>query len=422
MKALALLRTAGHLEMDAASTYSPRAVTLLLIAATSYLAFLSAINAHIFRASPALVGLVEALIYAACFAQIARALSPRLILVWLFASAALVLLWLIRQEADIKSLRDLIIPMLFFALGRYVADMKFADVLLYRLLLLLVVVGLFEAVALDLYASLFNTFSFYVNLGTINEASAMFDGQALTLNGYRPEGIGRTLLPWLLGNHRVSSLLMDPVSLGNFAVISVAWALSMTDGETRTRVVLLGGAIALLVMADSRFGALVLLVMAGVRCLPVSLVDRGALLIPLLAGAATIAVAILSPSYGDNLLGRLSGSGQVLLALEPREWLGIRSPMPGYADMGYGYVLTRFGVPLATMLFCCLFLGGQLSRRARYFRAFAILYASLILAVSGTSLFALKTAATLWFLMGVASLDRGPPAGDSIPSGGRSSS
>jgi putative polymerase len=391
---------------SARAAYSPRAVTLLLFAATAYLGVLSAINAHVLRASPALVGLVEAMIYAACFAQIARSLTPRLVLSWLVIAAALVLLWLIRQEPDIKGLRDLIIPMLFFALGRHVSDVRFADRVLLGILSMLVVVGIFEALAVDAYASVFQTFSFYVNLGSIDAASAMFEGQTLTLNGYRPEGIGRTLLPWLLGSHRVSSLLMDPVSLGNFAVITVGWALSKTGKDEGSRLWLLLGAATLLVLADSRFGTFGVIVMVAARFLPVSFVDRGALLVPVLAASATVGVALLAPSYGDNLVGRLTGSGQVLFSMPPAEWLGVHSPMPGYADMGYAYVLTRFGFPLMALLFFGLFLTGQLSHRAQYFRAFAILYASMILAVSGSSLFALKTAGVLWFLMGVASTDR----------------
>lgn len=386
--------------------YSPRAVTLVLFAATTYLGMLSAVNAHVLRASPALVGLVEALIYAACFAQIARALTPRLVIAWLVIAATLALLWLLRQEPDIKGLRDLIIPMLFFALGRHVSDVRFADRVLLGLLLMLVVVGIFEAIAVDAYATVFQTFSFYVNLGSIDAAGAMFDGQALTLNGYRPEGIGRTLLPWLLGNHRVSSLMLDPVSLGNFAVITVAWALSKESKGERSRLWLLLGAATLLVLADSRFGTFSVIIMVIARFLPPSFVDRGALLVPAVAASATVAIALLIPSYGDNLLGRLTASGQVLFSMPPAEWLGVYSPMPGYADMGYAYVLTRFGLPLIALMFFGLFLAGNLSGRAQYFRAFVVLYASMILAVSGSSLFALKTAGILWFLVGVASTDR----------------
>jgi putative polymerase len=392
---------------EAASTaYSPRAVTLLLFAATTYLGALSAVNAHLMRASPALVGLVEAVIYAACFAQIARTLSPRLVLSWLVIASVLALLWLIRQEPDIKGLRDLIIPMLFFALGRHVSDVRLADRALLGLLLVLVAVGIFEAIAVDAYAAVFQTFSFYVNLGSIDASAAMFEGQALTLNGYRPEGIGRTLLPWLLGSHRVSSLMLDPVSLGNFAVITVAWALSKKSKDEPIRLWLLLGAATLLILADSRFGTFSAIIMVCARFLPASFVDRGALLIPTAAAAATVAIALLAPSYGDNLFGRLAASGQALFSMRPTEWLGVHSPMPGYADMGYAYVLTRFGFPLVALMFFGLFLVGSLSPRAQYFRAFAVLYASMILAVSGSSLFALKTAGMLWFLMGVASTDR----------------
>jgi putative polymerase len=68
--------------------------------------------------------------------------------------------------------------------------------------------------------------------------------------------------------------------------------------------------------------------------------------------------------------------------------------------MGYAYLLSRWGVLLCIALWVALWMVKMPDERGVRFRAYAALYISLILTVSGTSFFALKTAGLLWFLMG----------------------
>src|SRR5690606_7982816 len=121
------------------------------------------------------------------------------------------------------------------------------------LVLIVIAIGLVEAIFFDTYTRYINTFTYYIGLGGIAEASAQIAGQTVTLNGLRPEGIGRTLLPQLLGSHRVSSIFLEPVSLGNFAVIIMAWALAKPTEQWRRTAWFLFGAMVLVVLADSRF-------------------------------------------------------------------------------------------------------------------------------------------------------------------------
>ena len=387
------------------SAYPGTLVTTLLVASVCYLSVLSFLNARGIHASATLVGLVEALIYIVCLGVQVKRLPLSTVALSCAVCAWIVFTWLIRQSPDVKSLRDLLIPVLFLSLGQYVADVGFADRCLKLIVGILVAIGLFEVVFTDSYASLFNTFSFYVNVGGINESSAMFQGQLLTLNGYRPEGIGRTILPFLLGSHRASSVLMEPVSLGNFSVILLAWVLSKSWPEIRKSSALVFCAALLITLCDSRFGLMMSVALIAYRWLPI----RGKLApaLPFLMLAAVLGITSFIPSDGDNLLGRITRSGIELFHFDWSLLLGLSGPLPNFGDMGYAYLLSRFGAPLSIALCVALFLIPMADPRGVRFRALIVLYLFASLAISGTSIFALKTAGLMWFLFGVLSVASG---------------
>lgn len=376
-------------------------VTGILVASACYLSVLSLVNAQLFAASPVVVGLAEAAIYTACiFVQAKRfALTTVALSICIFAWLAFT--WLVRQSPDVKGVRDLLIPVLFFSLGRYVANVDFADRCLKLIIVILVTVGLFEVFFTDIYANLFNPFLFYVRIGGIDESAAMYGGQLLTLNGFRPEGIGRTILPQVFGPHRASSLLMEPVALGNFSVILMAWALSKPMEELRKIPVFVAGAAMLITLSDSRFGMMMSVALIALRMLPLSLMRRLAPLLPFLILAVLVGLTWAVPSVGDNLLGRITMSGRELLHFDSALLMGLGSPLPNYGDMGYAYLLSRFGAPMSIALIVVLFLLPMADDRGVRFRALIVLYIFSNLAISGTSVFALKTAAVAWFLMGV---------------------
>lgn len=392
-----------HRMMSVQQAFPAKLVAGILVASACYLSVLSLINAQAFPASPALVGLAEAVIYATCICvQINR--MPLATVAFSFCVFAwLAFAWLIRQAPDIKGVRDLMIPILFFSLGRYVANVDFADRCLKLIIAILVTVGLFEVFFTDIYANLFNPFLFYVRIGGIDESAAMYGGQLLTLNGFRPEGIGRTILPQLFGPHRASSLLMEPVALGNLSVILMAWALSKPLQEMRKITVFIFGAAMLISLSDSRFGLMMSVALIAFRSMPVDLMRRLAPLLPFLILAVLVGLTWLLPSVGDNLLGRITMSGIELLHFDSALLMGLASPLPNYGDMGYAYLLSRFGAPMSIALIVALFLIPMADDRGVRFRALIVLYIFSNLAISGTSVFALKTAAIAWFLMGVLS-------------------
>lgn len=366
-----------------------------------YLAVLAFANAHVLYVSPALVGLVELAIYLLCGAQLVQRFSPSLLAVGLAIGSMLVFLWLFRQAVDPKSFRDLLIPVLFFGLGQAVADRRLADGLVSATLAILVLVGFFELLFLDLYSQIFQPLSLYINLGTMTQEQSIYADQALSLNGFRPEGIGRSLMPELLGSHRVSSLYMEPPSLGGAAIIFGAWALARAKDEPRKAAAWLAGTLVLIVLADSRFGTLTFVALVLTRMVPATVADYASRCLPFAAVAACLLVAGLWPEVGDNYMGRLTTTGNALSDMSFEAVLGLSRLTLTYSDSGYAYVLSRFGMPLALGLFVTVCLLRPRDDASRHFRAFVLVYVSLYLCVSGTTIFALKTSGLLWFLCGV---------------------
>jgi putative polymerase len=381
-------------------------VAVLLLLTVCNLPLLAFLNARGFAASSALVALAEALAFALCLSLQLRRLPPWTVALALGVFSWIVLTWLLRQRPDLKSLRDLMIPILFLSLGRQVADSAFAERCLRWVTALVLVVALLEVLFTDAYGTFFNTFSFYAGLGSIRESASMFSGQTLTLNGFRPDGIGRTLLPALLGAHRTSSIFLEPVSLGNFAAILLAWNLSLEWKDRSKEALLLGlAALLLIVLSDSRFGLLMAVLLLGYRLLPMPAFRWVAPAFPFVLFGAILAVGWTLAVLGDNLLGRIAMSGQALLAFDTARIMGMDSPLPMYGDMGYAYVLSRFGALPVIGLLLLLFLMPCTSERAQRFRAMLVLYLFSSLAISGTSVFALKTAGLMWFLLGALTAD-----------------
>ncbi|MCX8521386.1 MAG: hypothetical protein ORN28_07605, partial [Rhodoferax sp.] len=250
----------GPAALPARVAFPAFGVRLALLTSVLGLPALAMLNVAGLPVSSGLVVLLELLIFCLCLLLQVQRIPPWTLALLLGLLSALLLNWLLRQSMDIKSARDLLIPVLFVSLGRMVADADWADRWLRGMVLLVLAVGLFEAVFPGAYGRLFDTFSFYSRLGSIHESAAMVAGQTLTLNGFRPEGIGRTLLPALLGHHRTSSLFLEPVSLGNFAVIVLAWQLAKDwAAMRRCDGWMLAAALLLIVLADSRFGMLMAL-------------------------------------------------------------------------------------------------------------------------------------------------------------------
>ena len=377
-----------------------RLLLAILIGATVYQAVLCFVHTHFFKTTTAVVGAAELCIYIACAVLLLKRIELSFVAILAMVGAYLLSLALLRSSLDPKGFRDIIILVLFYFLGRNFGDVKFADRALKVIICIVLVMGFFELLLTDLYSNLFNVFSYYLSQGNMT-GNNWVEGSKLALNGVRPEGIGRTILPSLLGSHRVSSIFLEPVSMGNFSVIVAAWGLSKGGEQWRQMVLFCGAAAIMIALADSRYGMVTVALMILARLALHGVSNRMVMVLPFVCAVILVLFGMYYGSrYGDNIPGRLYSSGITMIGFGAAEIFGLAGYNVNFGDMGYSIILTRFGLLGLTVLWVCLWMMKMRDEPGERFRTYVVIYMSLILCISGTSLFALKSAGVLWFLLG----------------------
>ena len=305
---------------------------------------------------------------------------------------------------DVQPARDFLIPVVFFVLGTRCPSPIAADRIMSVLAFIVVAVGVLEFLFLNEYTRYFDISSYYYARGSISAEEFAYSSAKLFVSGLRPEG--RALFPFI-GDHRVSSVFLEPVSPGNFAVLLFYWALVRSFATRRLKLFQFACALLLTVLADNRFGLVMcgsgLLFIVLVRKAPPMLLKLILLLLPCAGALGVIAIALANPFYpiNDSFLGRSVSSGQALMSLDLFNWLGLEGvgSTVNIYDSGYTYTVAVIGAP-AFLALWTLFV--SLKGRAKdfpTFRAMLALYYAMILCVS-YSPFTIKTAAVAWFLLG----------------------
>ena len=408
-----------------------RLLTFIIVASVGYQAVLCLINNFVIPASRPLVGLAEAFILLACAPFLARRLLPGVVALACIAAAMLCVLGMLNEQLNIKAFRDIAIPLCYFWLGCNVGKPEMADRALKVVIWVVIVLGMFELLFVDRYTELFDIFGYYVNIGSLLPVTEYVRESKLQFNGIRPEGIGRTLLPGLLGPHRVSSVFLEPVSLGNFATLCAAWGIARDREEWRSGVFFVVAAVFLMVLSDSRFALMTVSLFVFMRILLQGKSINTAIIAPFLAVAMLVLVGLAtkheaSGLMSDDLNGRLAYSGWSLMEFD-LPMLMATNINDAYPDEGYAHMLSTFGLPLCLLFWFSLWVLPMTDSRSIRFRALISVYIALILCVSGSSFFALKSAGLLWFLVGCcmhnpAPVPRRPVPGPNAFSGGQDGS
>ena len=385
---------------DTSRLTEQRLVIGIIIASICYQAILCLLNTQVHIASRALVGASEGLIVLACLPILARRLLHGTIILLLLTGALLTVSSLISSELAVKAFRDLLIPVCFFWVGCNIGKPELAERALTIAIAVIISFGLFEFFFVDQFTNIFDIFGYYVATGNLAPITEYVRDSKLQMNGIRPEGIGRTLFPGLLGSHRVSSVFLEPISMGNFATMCAAWGLSKDFKQIRQMLFFLGAAFVMMVLSDSRFALMSVSLMLVARFALKGTNVNLAILAPFLAIAMLLIMGMDATGRGsDSFGGRLSFSGFTLLHFDISLLFGL-SGMQNFADQGYAYVISSFGLPVCLLFWFSFWLVKMPNDQALRFRAFIAIYLSLILCISGNSAFAFKTSAVLWFLLG----------------------
>lgn len=375
---------------------------VIVLLAVLFNAVLSIINAHVKTLSMAsVIGTELALVVAANLFSLYH--LRRRMLPWhgmIFAIAAFaVIRAAITGSFEPKYVRDVLVIPTFLLLGMTTPAHR-----LTRLVVTLhvVVVGcvLFEAFFANAYSSLFEVRQYYIATRGFDDTAFWDDSSNLFVSATRP--FDRFF--GFIDLHRVSSVFMEPVSLGNYIVIVTAFLCANYHRMTwKTRLFLAIGNFIALVACDGRLATVTLLAIAAVSLVVPHLPRKIAVLyLPAaVVGAFLLAGLTDASAHDDNFLGRVAFCVKLLSRYDLMEWLGMsdRFIMQAF-DSGIAYMITTQSIVGVTLFWLLFVLSSDETNadQATYLHAVGI-YVVLTMLVS-YSLFSIKTAALLWFIHG----------------------
>jgi putative polymerase len=388
----------------------PMLASFLVAAALSFNFILCFLNTNILNISNLHVVGCEFVILTLAFLAAYSASSPTGVYFLIALVLYLVFLALLRGiyslgGIDVKIVRDFLIPFAFVWLGKTIS-LSDADRIVRWTAIVILCVGGFEYLFLDVFLKYFNVIGFYIARGTTpdTEVARMASG-GLMVSGIRPADQGRELLPWLLGPHRVSSIFLEPSSLGNFGIIVSLWAVmrSKIDGALWWGLLVAG--LCCIVLSDTRFAMVFLALGILVLLLPPSFGSPIVSVFPVVAVLFLLLVITPADLTSNDTQGRLAYSAFALSEFEVFNWLGFAESPQQTFDAGYAYVFSEVGIIGALVLWFCFM---SLSGRNLYFyalrNAFGTYFAALFLI--SQSQMTIKTASLLWLLLGAISSAR----------------
>lgn len=367
----------------------------VLIGALVFNAGLCLVNTVIFPVSDTLVMGCEMVLVALALGMAATRDAALYLILGLFVSYML-LLMAMRPMLDLKAVRDVLIPVAFYFLGRRLLDVRLVDKVALVSGAIVLAMGLFEYLDLDLFSKYFNVIQYYIARGTVAASEVTDKSSTLFASGMRPDA--RNILPFL-GPHRVSSVFLEPVSAGNFGAILVMWGLVRRGMPGRWALMALGASA--IVLSDARFGLYVCLVtvaltLAGARVprVLVYLAPFG-----LLAGLAIYGLSSAQVDWENNLAGRMLWTARLITSLDLDGIFGLLADKIFLSDSGYAYSLRSFGLIGVVFLWALVVFGREVNPDAWRFKLLVAAYLTLLMLISDSP-YSIKTAALMWFMLG----------------------
>ncbi|MCW6506512.1 hypothetical protein [Lichenifustis flavocetrariae] len=298
---------------------------------------------------------------------------------------------------DPKFIRDVLLIPVFVLLGLSSAPGDLLRVTV-KLQWLVLAVMLFEAIRPDDFGRLFNVMSYYINTRGF-QAESFWNGDSdLFVSATRP---GERFLFASLNIHRLSSIFLEPVSLGNYCVlVAMIMIVCWSSLSLRQRVFFCISDAMILVGCDGRFATVSIVLMLAVRFVaPLMPRFSNVLYLPGILGVSAIVVNLfhISP-LGDDFPSRTAGSITALSHLTPAGLLGYSGPFSyNVMDSGIAYLVYSQSLCGAAVIWAFIALGmPQRDRLAQVMLHAISLYFTMNLLIS-YSVFSIKTAALLWF-------------------------
>ena len=375
----------------------------LVVWATMFNAVLAIVNAHVLKLTPASVIAAETLITLACYLVALLRYRPEARTWW--ALFVLILLAfslesLARGDLQVKYVRDVLIIPTFILLG-LTSPRRNLDRTVCIVHLIVILVGLYEALDTEGYAKLFDVPGYYINTRGYEDDNFWNKQSDLFVSAVRPGE--RVFLPFL-DLHRLSSIFLEPVSLGNYNSIITAFICARWTSLSRAMAgFLVVGNVLILIGCDGRLAGMssVLIVLSAFIA---AYMPRGtaSLYLPLTLACAFVATDLLGLNAGpDDLSGRIAHTVYLLREYEVVDLFALSDRFIWQAvDSGVAYLIMTQTILGFAVIWLIVTVGPRQDRpeQARYTHALSI-YLSLAMMVS-FSILTIKTAALLWFVQG----------------------
>jgi putative polymerase len=399
---------------------SPAIPEFILIFAVSFNALLAIANGHGVTLQRGHVVVAEMVVYAAAFGVIFLN-ADRKMLPWFLLTVFIVLNGLLiglgNSDFNPKYIRDVLAIPTFIMLG-----MTYRSQSLTRPIVILQTVvfaiAIVEAVSPETYSAIFQVLKYYVNTRDVATSAFWNTDSDLFVSATRP---GDRFFGFV-NLHRVSSIFLEPVSLGNYCVVIAIFLIAYwKELDVTTRLYLAGSTFALLVACDGRLASASILFVLFAAVFVRNIQSRWAVLyLPMMLLASVLLVLNfnLDPRQ-DNFTGRIAGSMNTLSQIDSAGLFGLdASSSNAAADSGITYFVLSQSFIGVIVIWCavCLVPEGRRYFTRLYVHGIAI-FVPLNLLVS-YSLFSVKTASLIWFCFGYFFMNDDPvEVQSSTPSG-----
>lgn len=379
-----------------------RPAACILAGAMFFNAALAIVNAHVVPLQSAAVVACEALLLVAAHAVIAARARPQM-LPWYLLLLPIVLFGLLRASAlgtlEAKYVRDLALIPTFFLLGLVFPREKLGSLLV--AIHAAVLAGLLlEWASLDGYANLFAIKDYYIRTRGTSEEGFWNTSSTLFVSATRPDDRFFSFVGW----HRMSSIFLEPVSLGNYCVVIAACVCAFPAALRRGQLLFLAAGTALMLIGcDGRLATVTIAAIAAISVVAPRLPPNASLLFPPLTVLAAFAVVmgLDLEAAGDNFAGRIAHTVDLLGRLSSSDYMGMSNAFLQVAvDSGVTYLIITQSIVLPVLVWgtVALLADEHDPAAVRYKTAVAI-YISFSLLIS-FSFLSIKTAAPLWFVLG----------------------
>ena len=375
---------------------------ILILTAVLFNSFLALVNGNVATLSDKPVIFFEVVIILTAHLLAVVHYRPAMTIWYVFTFLVLLFAFfrmVVVGDYDVKYFRDFFVIPTFILLGMVTSKKRLIQTM--YILQVAICIGVFwELLFFDGYANTLQIKQYYIDTRGYEDDAFWDTTSNLYVSATRPD---ERYFPFF-GMHRMSSLYLEPVSLGNHVILMTAVIVTFWQRMSyRTRVLMIAGTLLCLFACDGRLAVTSSLLLIGVALASRWLPENFSLMmLPLAAIGATMATVLLGFQTGeDNFPGRIAHTAKLYELLDLYDVMGLSNKLLApAADSGIVYMMISQSIIGLCALWLLIVLGLEENTRERQiYKNSLCMYLSLTMLVS-YAFVSIKTGAPLWFIYG----------------------